>query len=319
MRRRIGQRLDELELLDDGARPAVRDDDGQRVLVLRTHVNEVDVEAVDLGDEVRQALSAPRPCASRIPSPSSARASARSRAHALRKVADRFLLGQPARAMRRRRSMRSASGASKRKGRIAVVSPPWTAPAVAVAVIMRASCGVGTGSFRQAQETRLATAAPYGRWYRDVGIGRISSRSARCEQTETGDHIDEGRQRVGLHLPHHLAAVRFPVTSLMPSSPPTCLFSRPDTTRTMTSRSREAGQRLVVLMKRFQLRGACSTARRLRCERVPDGIQQLLVSKRLGEELERSSLHRPNRHGDVALPGGMKMTGISEQSRATRC
>ena len=42
------------ELLDDRARPAVRDDQRQRVLVLRSHVDEVDVEAVDLGDELRQ-------------------------------------------------------------------------------------------------------------------------------------------------------------------------------------------------------------------------------------------------------------------------
>ena len=81
MRRGIGERLDDLELLDDRARPAVRDDERQRILVLRTDVNEMDVEPVDLGDEVRIASSAsPRTCASRIPWPSSARASGSSRA-----------------------------------------------------------------------------------------------------------------------------------------------------------------------------------------------------------------------------------------------
>ena len=54
VRRGIGQRLDDLQLLDDRAGPAVIDDERQRVLVLRTDVDEVDVEAVDLGHELRE-------------------------------------------------------------------------------------------------------------------------------------------------------------------------------------------------------------------------------------------------------------------------
>ncbi len=53
VRRRVGQRADDLEELQDRAWPAVRDDQRQRVLVLRLHVDEVDVEAVDLGRELR--------------------------------------------------------------------------------------------------------------------------------------------------------------------------------------------------------------------------------------------------------------------------
>ena len=52
MRGGIGERVDDLELLDHRAGPAMRDDHGERVLVLRLHVDEVDVEAVDLGEEV---------------------------------------------------------------------------------------------------------------------------------------------------------------------------------------------------------------------------------------------------------------------------
>ena len=64
----IGQRPDDLELLDDRARPAVGDDDRQRIFMPRADVDEVDVEPVDLGDEIRQARSAaPRICASRNP------------------------------------------------------------------------------------------------------------------------------------------------------------------------------------------------------------------------------------------------------------
>src|SRR6185295_11697188 len=49
----IGQRLDDLHLLDDRAGPTMRDDHRQRIFMLRTSVNEMDVEAIDLCDEVR--------------------------------------------------------------------------------------------------------------------------------------------------------------------------------------------------------------------------------------------------------------------------
>ena len=52
----IGERVDDLQQLDDRTGPAVRDDDRQRTLMLGFHMDEVDVEAVDLGDEVRQRL-----------------------------------------------------------------------------------------------------------------------------------------------------------------------------------------------------------------------------------------------------------------------
>ena len=56
MRRGIGQSIDDLQLLDDRARPAVIDDERQRVLVLRPNVKEMDVEPVDLGDELREGV-----------------------------------------------------------------------------------------------------------------------------------------------------------------------------------------------------------------------------------------------------------------------
>ena len=54
MCRGIGQRIDDLQLLDDRAGPSVRDDERQRILMLRTNVNEVNVQPIDLGDELRQ-------------------------------------------------------------------------------------------------------------------------------------------------------------------------------------------------------------------------------------------------------------------------
>ncbi len=56
VRGRIGQRIDDLQLLDDRAGPSVRDDERQRIFMLRANVNEVDVQAIDLGDEVLYGL-----------------------------------------------------------------------------------------------------------------------------------------------------------------------------------------------------------------------------------------------------------------------
>jgi hypothetical protein len=53
VRHGIGQSIDNLQLLDDRARPSVIDDERQRVFMLRTNVNEVNVQPVDLGDELR--------------------------------------------------------------------------------------------------------------------------------------------------------------------------------------------------------------------------------------------------------------------------
>jgi hypothetical protein len=52
MRRGIGQGIDDLQLLDDRAGPSVRDDERQGVFVLRTNVNEMNVDPIDLGDEL---------------------------------------------------------------------------------------------------------------------------------------------------------------------------------------------------------------------------------------------------------------------------
>src|SRR5919106_3215202 len=56
IRSRIGQRLDDLHLLDDRAGPSVQDDEWQGVFMLRADVNEVNVQPIDLGDELRQSL-----------------------------------------------------------------------------------------------------------------------------------------------------------------------------------------------------------------------------------------------------------------------
>src|SRR5258706_10602784 len=53
---RVGERTNDLELLDDGPRPAVRDDDGQRIRVTGADVDEVNVDSIDRRDELREAI-----------------------------------------------------------------------------------------------------------------------------------------------------------------------------------------------------------------------------------------------------------------------
>src|SRR5260221_2208393 len=54
MCRGIGQWIDNLYLLDDRAGPSVGDNERQRIFMPRTNVNEVNVQPIDLGDELRQ-------------------------------------------------------------------------------------------------------------------------------------------------------------------------------------------------------------------------------------------------------------------------
>src|SRR5713226_2628348 len=55
-RRGIGQRIYDLHLLDNRARPSMRDDERQRIFMFRANVNEVNVQSIDLGDELRQGV-----------------------------------------------------------------------------------------------------------------------------------------------------------------------------------------------------------------------------------------------------------------------
>ena len=49
----VGERIDDLQLLDGRPGPPMRDDEWQRVLVVGTNVNEVNVNPIDLGYEMR--------------------------------------------------------------------------------------------------------------------------------------------------------------------------------------------------------------------------------------------------------------------------
>ncbi len=96
--RRIGERLDDLQLLDDRARPSVRDDQRQRVLVPGADVDEVNVKPVDLGYEIRQGVQFRLALAPVIVRPPVARELLHHRErYALRVVGDRLTLGPPGR------------------------------------------------------------------------------------------------------------------------------------------------------------------------------------------------------------------------------
>ena len=98
MCRGIGQRIDDLHLLDDRAGPSVRDDERQRVVVLRTHVNEMNVQPIDLGDELRHGV---QPRFARAPvirrRPIARERLNRRELDALRCIGDRFPFGPPGR------------------------------------------------------------------------------------------------------------------------------------------------------------------------------------------------------------------------------
>ena len=51
-----GERIDDLQLLDYRAGPAVRNDERQRIFMFRTNVNEMDIQPIDLSDKLRQGV-----------------------------------------------------------------------------------------------------------------------------------------------------------------------------------------------------------------------------------------------------------------------
>ena len=95
---RVGERADDLQLLDDRTRPAVRHDQRQRIRMLGADMDEVDVQPVNLGEEVRIGVQlrfelppviAGPPIVQHLPDGLER--------HALRKVGDGLLLGQASR------------------------------------------------------------------------------------------------------------------------------------------------------------------------------------------------------------------------------
>ena len=120
VRGRVGERADDVQHLDDRTRPAVGDDHRQGVLVTRPDVDEMDVEAVDPGQELRDGVQPGlEPPEVVVAAPVPDELLHRRQLHALRRVVDGLLLG-PARRRIRRSSSMSAWGTSTRNGRMGV-------------------------------------------------------------------------------------------------------------------------------------------------------------------------------------------------------
>src|SRR5215204_6079936 len=90
----IGQRVDDLQLFNNRSWPAVADYHRERVLLLRLHMDEMDVEPVDVGYELRIAVELRLDLAPIvIACPIAGECLHRRQRHALRAVGNRFLFG----------------------------------------------------------------------------------------------------------------------------------------------------------------------------------------------------------------------------------
>ena len=116
----VGEGPDDLELLDDRARPAVGDDERQGVGVVGADVEEVDVQAVDLGQELGQRVQLGldlAPVVGGRPVAGEARMVARGTPWESSSTVSRS--GHLVASIRRRSPARSSSGKLTRNGRIA--------------------------------------------------------------------------------------------------------------------------------------------------------------------------------------------------------
>jgi len=93
MGRRVSKWIDDLQLLDDRAGPPVRDDERQRIFLIRANLNEMNVKPIDLGHKIRQGVHfrfGLAPIVVRGPIPSELLD--RRELHALRRIRYRFSL-----------------------------------------------------------------------------------------------------------------------------------------------------------------------------------------------------------------------------------
>jgi hypothetical protein len=98
VRGRIGQRGDQLDLLEHRARPTMRYNQRKRFCVPRPDVDEVNVQPIDVGDELRESVQLRfRLSPIVIRRPVARQALHCRKRHTLRLVGDRFLLGPPCR------------------------------------------------------------------------------------------------------------------------------------------------------------------------------------------------------------------------------
>ena len=111
------------------------DDEWQRILMSRPNVNEMDVQTIDFGDELREGIQAPLALAPVVFCRPVAREFLHRRElHALRCIATVSRSGHRVAAIRLRRSTRAASGTLTRNGRMALLLLLAAAATVAVTI-----------------------------------------------------------------------------------------------------------------------------------------------------------------------------------------
>jgi hypothetical protein len=90
-------------------------------------------------------------------------------------------------------------------------------------------------SFSALPDHRMPDEGCSSAWLRS--LSSIASRRKPSQQfeAESVSHSDQFRQTPGVHLAHHLAAVRLHRDLAIPSSPPASLFNRPETISAITS------------------------------------------------------------------------------------
>jgi hypothetical protein len=138
---------------------------------------------------------------------------------------------------------------------------------------------------------------------RQTGEGPARLRNLRSFRRELQlvGHPRKIRQRLGLHLAHHLATVD-PYGNLADADVAGNLLIHAALHDLTHYLAFARGQRLEALSKRGQRRFFLASGT-VTCKTELDRIEQVLIAERLRQKLDRSSLHGLNRHGNVAVPG----------------
>src|SRR5689334_17808797 len=176
---------------------------------------------------------------------------------------------------------------------------------------MRASCaGVSSGN---ASFVRESVWSWEGRGAVEVAIGFRSQNVAtlgrdpintevserRTTEAEPRGHFHQVGERVGLHLLHDLAAVRF-YRDFADAELATDLLVQPARDHQVHDLPFATGEGRVTVSDGPYLRLAIQ-GRAAALDGLPDGAQEHVVPEWLRQELDGSRLHGPHRHGHVAM------------------
>ena len=98
-----------------------------------------------------------------------------------------------------------------------------------------------------------------------------------------------------------LARCTFTVTSLTPRSAAICLFRPPEATRITTSRSRWLSD--LKFSRNVECEFLLRAPRTVLFQGGGNGVEEILVTKGLGEEVDGAGFHGAHRHGNISMAG----------------